>query len=519
MEYPFQPNSLYYGDCLEVLAQWPDACVDLIYLDPPFNKKKNFNVLFREDQQNRRMGNKKNDRSRNGRTQVRAYEDTWFWNAEAQQRVTELKRASTPVGAAIRGLEEILGECGMLAYLSYMAQRLIELRRVLKETGSIYLHCDPTAGHYLKAVLDSVFGTQNFRNEIVWQRDPAGKGAKRISKQWPSNYDTILYYSKSKQWTYKQQYTDLNESQQKAYRHQDENGRYKAVQRGDYSDKSMENFRKERKIHTSASGKEYIKYYLKDAKATFGSVWTDIYGFGTRTASRERTGLETQKPLDLLDRIILASSNPSDIVLDPFIGSGTTAVAAVGLNRCFIGIDIASYMLDLTQKRLGSHPVATFGVPQHLEDAARLVRENAFAFEKWAIERIPGLLANQVQVGDGGIDGKGRVAYPLEGVETDLVLAQVKGGDFKPNDLRAFHGVMASEEAALGIFITLQKVTGRQRQNAVAEAARLGMIQQGTAEFPRLQLWSIEEYYDDRFPMLPTLAHPFTGKALEGPLL
>ncbi len=196
MEYPFQPNSLYYGDCLEVLTQWPDACVDLIYLDPPFNSKQNYNVLFREDRrQTGGGGNKKNGRSRNGRTQVRAYEDTWFWNAEAQQRVTELKRTSTPVGAATRGLEEILGESGMLAYLSYMAQRLIELRRVLKETGSLYLHCDPAAGHYLKVVMDAVFGAKNFRNEIVW----CYTGPGRVSYWFPRKHDTFFSIARIQQ--------------------------------------------------------------------------------------------------------------------------------------------------------------------------------------------------------------------------------------------------------------------------------------------------------------------------------
>ncbi len=233
----------------------------------------------------------------------------------------------------------------------------------------------------------------------------------------------------------------------------------------------------------------------------------------------ERTGYPTQKPLALLERIIRASSNPGDIVLDPFIDSGTTAEAAAELNRQFMGIDVASFMLDLAHKRLGSHTVHTFGVPQHLDDAAHMVQEDAFAFERWAIERIPGLLANQVQVGDGGIDGLGRVAFSLENTEDDLVLAQVKGGAFRPNDLRAFRGVMASEEAALGIFITLRKVKGQQRRNAERELAGFGTLQQGADEFPRLQLWSIEEYYDDRFPYMPTLAHPFTGKPLRGTLI
>ncbi len=518
MEYPFQPNSLYYGDCLEVLAQWPDACVNLIYLDPPFNSKQNYNVLFREDrQQSGGRSNKKNGRSRNGRTQVRAYEDTWFWNAEAQQRVTELKRASTPVGAAIRGMEEILGECGMLAYLSYMAQRLIELRRVLKETGSLYLHCDRTAGHYLKVLLDSVFGANQFRNEIVWSYKSAALTA--AVKVFPRKHDTIYFYTKGADYKFENPREDtpsesMTERWGKYYESDGKTVLYKSIKH-EAAEESRSRKRIQNKFGRDPRDDD-VAFVAKHA--LIRSVW-EISEVRNNPKYGESTGFPTENPPALLERIIRASSNQNDIVLDPFIGSGTTAEAAAALNRRFVGIDIASFALDLARRQLDSHSVVTYGVPQHLDDAARLVRENAFAFEKWAIERIPGLLANQVQVGDGGIDGKGRVAHPLDGVETDLVLAQVKGGHFRPNDLRAFRGVMASEEAALGIFITLRKVVGQQRRNADAELAAFGSLHQETSTFPRLQLWSIEEYYEERFPQLPTLAHPYTGKALEGPLL
>ncbi|MCY3836131.1 MAG: site-specific DNA-methyltransferase [Anaerolineaceae bacterium] len=499
MEYRFQPNALYYGDCLPVLRRWPDGCVDLIYLDPPFNSKQDYNVLF-ASVENRapesgggggsglKNGRSRNGQPTNGRTQVKAYQDTWFWNAEAQQRVTELARASTPVGAAIRGLEEILGESGMLAYLSYMAQRLIELRRVLKDSGSLYLHCDPTAGHYLKVVLDAVFGVENFANEIIWnyRRWPAKQ------RHFQRMHDIIFRYLNGGKHTWNQLYEPLAES-------------------------TLKTFGTKRQIADFSTGRRLPRQLDEESP---GAPMRDVWNIGIiAPISKERVGTPTQKPLALLNRIIQASSNPGDLVLDPFVGSGTTAVAAAQLNRRFAGIDLASFMLDIAQRRLEGHPVATFGVPQHFGDAKRLVAENPFAFEKWAIERIPGLLANQVQVGDGGIDGVGRVAFPLEQAPSNLVLAQVKGGQFRPNDLRAFRGVMASEEAALGIFITLRKVEGQQRRNAERELAGFGSLQQGAAKFPRLQLWSIEEYYDDRLPVLPTLAHPFTGRPLEGPLI
>ncbi|MCY4009742.1 MAG: site-specific DNA-methyltransferase [Anaerolineaceae bacterium] len=506
MEYSFQPNALYYGDCLPVLRRWPDGCVDLIYLDPPFNSKQDYNVLF-ASVENRapesggggsglKNGRSRNGQPTNGRTQVKAYQDTWFWNAEAQQRVAELTRVSTAVGDCFRGLQHILGESGMLAYLSYMAQRLIELRRVLKDMGSLYLHCDPTAGHYLKVVLDAVFGVENFRNEIVW----CYTGPGRVSKWFPRKHDTIFFYSKDSTEQKKLNFDSIRISyKQLNIQHRSEN--IGGGIGGRLTPENVEEYRERGKIPED--------YWLedRDGMTPVGRL------------KNERVGTPTQKPLALLNRIIQASSNPGDLVLDPFVGSGTTAVAAAQLNRRFAGIDLASFMLDIAQRRLEGHPVATFGVPQHFGDAKRLVAENPFAFEKWAIERIPGLLANQVQVGDGGIDGVGRVAFPLEQAPSNLVLAQVKGGQFRPNDLRAFRGVMASEEAALGIFITLRKVEGQQRRNAERELAGFGSLQQGAAKFPRLQLWSIEEYYDARLPMLPTLAHPFTGRPLEGPLI
>ena len=369
----------------------------------------------------------------------------------------------------------------MLAYLSYMAQRLMECRRVLKDTGSLYLHCDPTASHYLKVVLDAVFGAKNFVNELIWYYKNASRGKRKFA----NSHDTIFWYSKEvkRACFNREQILQPFESGMTEWRH----------------------------TRGASAGKEMPKGKTPDDVVVMPSL---------NAMSKERLGYPTQKPLALLERIIRASSNPGDIVLDPFCGCGTTVEAAASLNRQFIGIDIASFALDLIrERRLENRAVPIIGVPLELDDAMEMHKTNAFAFEKWAIERIPGLLANQVQVGDGGIDGVGRIAFPLEGTDSNQVLAQVKGGAFKPNDLRAFRGVMASEEAALGVFITLRKVEGRQRENAERELASFGTLQQEASEFRRLQLWSIEEYYDDRFPKLPTLAHPITGKALEGPLI
>ncbi|OYT69269.1 MAG: site-specific DNA-methyltransferase, partial [Armatimonadetes bacterium JP3_11] len=333
-------RTLYYGDNLEVLRKHiGDETVDLIYLDPPFNSNRDYNLLFKEQS------------GEPAQAQIKAFTDTWQWSEHAYQTFL-LECPREALTRLIEGFVNTLGRNDLTAYLVMMAPRLIELHRVLKPTGSLYLHCDPTASHYLKVMLDVIFGAKNFRNEIVWKRDPAGKGGKRVSQQWPRDIDVILFYTKSDAHTFHQQYAPLSEEQKRAYRYEDERGRYKAVQRGNYSDAMWEKFRAEGRIHVSSTGREYVKYYLDEAQATIGSVWSDILGFGTRTAAKELLGYPTQKPLALLERIIQASSNEGDLVLDPFCGCGTAIVAAEKLRRQWIGIDITHLAIALIKYRL-----------------------------------------------------------------------------------------------------------------------------------------------------------------------
>ncbi len=497
-----KPNRLYYGDCLDWMEQWEDNCVDLIYLDPPFNSKTNYNMLFAglDDEE----------------VQYRAFTDTWSWNDAAGERYGAYEAAvGRPGRGAVVGLYQILGGCGMIAYLTYMAERLAEMQRILKPTGSIYLHCDPTASHYLKIVMDDIFGKENFRNEIVWVRDPAGKGAKRRSRQWPRNYDEILMYSKSERHIFEQQYTSLSESQKKAYRYEDARGRYKAVQKGDYSDASMARFRSEDKVHTSKTGKEYIKYYLHEAKAALGSVWTDIYGFGTKTASKERLGYATQKPLALLERIVKASSNEGDLVLDPFCGCGTAIEAAHLLKRQWAGIDISSFAIDLIRRErphLKTLNIQAERIPKNMRDAHALARGNRLAFEAWAVDRLPGFAPNTKQTGDKGVDGRGRLAHDPDNFDSRLALAQVKSGaKVSPSDLRDFIGTMDIQKAALGRFITLEPVTSGDMHK---DAASLGNISILGESYPRLKIWSIQDYFNHQPPMLPDMMNPYKRGAV-----
>jgi adenine-specific DNA-methyltransferase len=289
--------------------------IKLIYIDPPFDAGRNFNVSVK-------IGKGSVATQPASLIEEFAFRDVW-------------------VG-------------GTSGYLEFLRTRLSLMRDILAPDGSIYVHCDWRLDYLIRAILDDLFGSQCYRNTIIWKRDAPGKGAKRLSGQWPRNYDTILYYSKDpSDWHFEQQYVELSSEQRKAYRYVEESGRrYKAVQLGDYSDASIARFEREGLIHRSSTGERYKKYYLDEAKATVDSIWTDLPGFGTRTASHELTGYETQKPEGLLHRIISASSRPGDLVADFFVGSGTTLAVAHALGRRWLGVDIGKRAVQLSRKRL-----------------------------------------------------------------------------------------------------------------------------------------------------------------------
>ncbi len=459
----FRHDSLFYGDCLEVMRAWPAACVDLVYLDPPFNSKADYNVLF---------GNG------GDRRQTLAFEDTWRWDESAVERLTALDRAAAnPARTAIAGLHGVLGDCAMMAYLSYMAERLVEISRVLKDTGSVYLHCDPTASHYLKVVMDAVFGPANFRNEIVW-RIGWVSGFKSQKKGWIRNHDTILYYLKSP-------------------------------------------------AAAARFNKEYIPcppgYVRRDGRPPTGKgvpvedTWNcsgaDVLdSIMIKSFSTEKLGYPTQKPVALLERIVKASSNRGEVVLDPFCGCGTTVDAANRLGRQWIGIDISPFAIDLIKnRRLKDKRIPVNGIPVDMETARTMARTRPFDFEKWAVTRIPGLVPNARQTRDRGIDGTGYMLDP-PGDSGGLILAQVKGGKFHMGQLRDFLHTVNREKAALGVFITLDKVASRA---ARVEARGAGDVAMGARRWPKVQLRSIADWFDRREPDLPPLADPFTGKPMQ----
>ena len=485
-------NVLYYGDNLDVLRRHvKDESVDLVYLDPPFNSNATYNVLFAEQNGSRAAA------------QIKAFEDTWRWDQEAARDYEETVEQGGKVADALIAFRDLLGLSNMLAYLSMMAPRLLELRRVLKPTGSIYLHCDPTASHYLKVLMDAVFGAENFRNEIVWVRDPAGKGAKRVSDQWPRNFDTLLFYSKTPLMRFRQQYAELAEYQKKAYRYQDPDGRrYKAVQRGDYSDQSMATFRRQGRIHRSSTGTEYVKYYLDEAKATVGGVWNDIYGFGTLTASRERLGYPTQKPLALLERIIQASSNEGDVVLDPFCGCGTAISAAQKLKRQWIGIDITHLAINLIKYRLrdeygveAGKDYQVIGEPVDLTGAAQLASDDPYQFQWWVLGLVGARPMEEKKGADRGIDGRLFFHDEAKG-KTKQIIFSVKAGNTGVAHVRDLRGVLDREQAEIGVLITMQEPT----QPMKAEAASAGFYTSPFTQtkYPRLQIRTVRELLEGK---------------------
>ena len=488
-------NRLYFGDCLDVMREdIPDASVDLIYLDPPFNSKRLYNAYM-------------------GGAQWVAFDDTWRWH-EAVDDFHAIVSQPGEIARTFEGLRMMLGEGAELAYLSYMGNRLQQCKRVLKETGSIYLHCDPTMSHYLKAVMDGIFGRVNFRNEITWVRSLPHNDAHRFGR----SRDSIFWYGRSAQTKFYPQHRPQKESSVKAHYRKDKDGRFYALAslvapggRGPwYEFKGLERnwrFTRENMEALEAEGRIWHEpgkmprriLYLEESRgALVQNHWDDIAPMNAM--ARERLGYPTQKPIALLKRIIQASSSEGDVVLDPFCGCGTAIHAAQDLGRRWIGIDICVNACKVIEQRLRSHfdsiwsDVEFIGIPRVLDHAKTLADLDKFRFERWAASLVDGMEANKKQRGDGGIDGWGRLAVK-KGQFIDIV-SQVKGGHTGPGDVQAFNGARQQAGADLGIFTCFDdRVTPRMR-DAAASAGRF-------METPIIQLYTIEDYFEGRRPVMP----------------
>lgn len=525
-------NFLYYGDNLHILREYiATESVDLVYLDPPFNSNRSYNVLFREES------------GRESEAQITAFEDTWHWSAEAAWTYEHLVTSSDPrISSMVSALRESIGTNQMMAYLVMMTTRLVELRRILKNTGSLYLHCDPTASHYLKLILDAIFGVKSFRNEIVWQRT-ATKGDARI--KFGAVHDVILFYTKSEQYFFKPVYLEQDDSYLARFRYYDKDGKgpyrlapldspnprpnltyeyrgYPPPLKGwRVSKEVMEQLDAEGRLYfpKEPRGRIARKHYLGEQegrKAT--DVWTDIPPL--QASAAERLGYPTQKPIALLERIISASSQENDVVLDPFCGCGTTIAAAQRSGRQWVGIDITHLSIALQKYRLKDsfglverRDYAVRGEPEDVNAAQQLARDDRYQFQWWALSLVK---ARPLGADSSGKEGKKGSDKGVDGVMTFIddtsgkpkrILVQVKSGKVKSSDIRDLRGTMDREKAAIGVFITLELPT----REMVTEANSAGFYHSPgwKRDYPKVQLFTIAELLDGAEVKMPPTSITF----------
>lgn len=537
-------NELYYGDNLDVLRRKIAAeSVDLCYIDPPFNSKRNYFQIY-------------NNQGSEDRAQAQAFVDTWNWGDEAAEGldyIKDIERLNPRAGDTrwteqtvelIKGLEKVLGRGSLLAYLIHMTLRIVEIHRVLKPTGSFYLHCDPTASHYLKLVCDAVFCGQggDFRNEIIWERTNAHN---MKTAGWIRSNDVILYYTKSSQFLFNQQYTDYGPEQLKRFK-PDEHGRLYKAENMTFSTpnptrnfewrgtrppphrswgaslEQLEKWWAEGRILKRQDGSprmDGLKIYLDETKGKpLGTNWYDIDRIGN--TSSERMGYPTQKPEALLERIIKASSNEGDTVLDAYCGCGTTVAVAQRLGRRWIGIDITYQSISLILKRMQDWATKTYGeerwkeieasikldgVPRDIESAMALANrkddKTRKEFEKWAVLTFSNNQAriNEKKGADGGIDG---IAYfLLDKDENGKAIFQVKSRPGNRADLATLNSDRLREKAEFGFLIC----TGMPTKPMRDEIAAAGKFKHPllNREDDRLQVVTVAELFQGRRLDLP----------------
>ena len=556
-------NQLYFGDNLDVLREHvPDESVDLIYLDPPFNSNATYNVLFRE-----RSGEQ-------SAAQITAFEDTWHWGIEAERTFHELVTTGPKkVADLMQALRAFLGQNDVMAYLTMMAIRLIELHRVLKPTGSLYFHCDPTASHYVKLVLDSIFGPKQFKNEIIWKRSSAHSDTKQGMRRYGRVHDVLLFYTKSESYAFNDLFHRPSEQYLATkYRAVDEHGRryyladltaakpggdtqyewrikrcldppgpwqadlddewlrpkpgweYRGVRPYPgrfwaYSKANMIAFELKGRLAYGRTGMPRFKRYLDEMPGIpLQDIWDDIPPINSQ--AKERLGYPTQKPQALLERIIQASSNPGDLVLDPFCGCGTAVAAAEKLGRRWIGIDITYLAIDLIERRLQDtfgdelHPYEVQGAPKDLSSARALAQRDRHQFEWWALSLVDAHPAQDKRKGaDRGIDGY-VYFFDDDSGQAKRIVVQVKSGAVNVSQVRDLRGAVEREQAAIGVLITLEPPTEPMRREALAAGFYEPPRFPGR-RYPRLQILTIAELLSGARVQYPQLAPVATFRRAE----
>lgn len=528
-------NRLYYGDNLDVLRRYVgDDSVDLVYLDPPFNSNANYNVLFAEKS------------GTGAAAQIKAFEDTWKWDESAAAAYHEVVEGGGGVAQALIAFRTFLGENDMLAYLAMMAPRLVELRRVLKPSGSLYLHCDPTASHYLKILLDAIFGPKRFMNEVVWKRSSAHSDTKQGMRRFGKIHDLLLVYTKSDEHVWNPQYTPYTrEYLDSEYRHVTDEGKhykegdataakpggdteydwpvkrprdgkarwepdfeeefkapkddweYKTVRPYDgrfwaYSKENLKEFWEQGKLIHRSTGAPRLMLFADDMP---GIALQDLWGDIPPESGDRDLGYPTQKPQALLERILKVSSRPGDVVLDPFCGCGTTIDAAQALGREWIGIDVTHLAIALIKKRLsdayGETIKASYeviGEPVTIDDARALAASDPYQFQWWALSLVGARPAEQKKGMDRGIDGRIYFHDGTSGAAKSIILS-VKAGHLTPNFVRDLRGTVDREKATIGVLISMGEPTREMRR----EAASGGFYTSDWGQHPRIQLLTVAE--------------------------
>ncbi len=510
------PGDLYYGDNLFVLRKWiDDGSIDLVYLDPPFNSQRSYNQIFK-----------------GSAAQERVFKDYWEWDDAADAAYREVVGASSKAPRALIALLEALHrtlahEKDTLAYLSMMTCRLLEMHRVLRQTGVLFLHCDPTASHYLKLVLDAIFGGQCFQNEIIWQRTPSKA---LTTRRLPNNHDVILYYSKGDQGTWNDDATfvpydadDLDEKTDEKYAQRDASGRRYQLTSLINPNPNRPNltyeflgvtrvwrWTRERMqaafdqglvVQPRPGSVPRFKRYLDQQKGKpLGDVWTDIPPLNSQ--AKERLGFPTQKPVALLERIISAVTNPGDVVLDPFCGCGTTIEACERLRRAWIGIDVAPRAVDIIRDRLARIGVSpnVLGWPMDIDGAKRLAHDDKIGFQRWAVFMAGGRMPDGRKYkggADGGIDGE--ILFE-DGGRTWRAVVSVKGGGVKADDVRVLRNVVIDNRADMGVLLSMEEPTKGMR-----DVARDGgfVTASNGMEFRKIQLLTAAQLLRRELPELP----------------
>ncbi len=445
-------NKIYYGDNLEIMKKYiKDDSIDLIYLDPPFNSNKAYNIIY------------KDPTGKSSEAQVKAFDDTWSWTEDIQSAYNLLITDSSLnpiISSTIKAFYDMVGKTSLMSYIVMMTIRLMEMKRVLKHTGSIYLHCDPTASHYLKIIMDNIFGTENFQNEIVWCYRTGGATKRRFSRK----HDVLLFYSKNKDFFFK-----CNKDRE-------------------YYDKAF----------FSPKMDSEGRYYADVLPVDWWIIPAVI------NVSKERTGYPTQKPEKLLEKIIKASCPKDGIVLDPFCGCATTLTIAEKLNRRWIGIDITYLAINVLKQRFRNEFPYTnenetfeiIGAPKSLYATQKLFEQNSHQFAIWAITKIKGK-PNPKKSGDKGVDGY----YDFfDGGNAKRAIIQVKGGHTGPSAIRDFCHTVKREKAVAGIFISMQEPTKAMKEEAVGEGHYTDSFQ---AMYPKIQFLTIEEILKNKRINLP----------------